>query len=79
MPPSRPATARLLLPAFVLAFFASPLPDLAHNGAVVIAVPVEGITLDGDLSDWPEDMTANAYPVDSASYNMRNTYSMRMR
>jgi len=28
----------------------------AHNGAVAIAVPVEGITIDGDLSDWPEDI-----------------------
>ena len=23
----------------------------AHNGAVAIAVPVDGITIDGDLSD----------------------------
>ena len=29
----------------------------AHNGAVAIAVPVEGIAVDGDLSDWPEDMS----------------------
>jgi hypothetical protein len=28
----------------------------AHNGAVAIAVPVEGITIDGDFSDWPEGM-----------------------
>jgi len=32
------------------------LPVQAHNGAVAIAVPVEGITVDGDLSDWPEGM-----------------------
>jgi len=32
------------------------LPPLsAHNGAVAIAVPVEGIMVDGDLSDWPEE------------------------
>ena len=31
-------------------------PVQAHNGAVAIAVPVEGITVDGDLSDWPEEM-----------------------
>ena len=29
-------------------------PLLAHNGDVAIAVPVEGIVVDGDLSDWPE-------------------------
>jgi ligand-binding sensor domain-containing protein len=33
----------------------------AHNGAVAIAVPVEGITIDGDLSDWPEGM--REYPI----------------
>jgi len=33
-------------------------PDLsnAHNGAVAIALPVEGIAVDGDLSDWPEGL-----------------------
>jgi hypothetical protein len=33
----------------------------AHNGAVAVAVPVEGITIDGDLSDWPEGM--REYPI----------------
>lgn len=33
----------------------------AHNGAVAIAVPVEGITVDGDLSDWPADI--RRYPI----------------
>ncbi len=33
-----------------------PHPTHAHNGAVAIAVPVEGITVDGDLSDWPEGL-----------------------
>jgi len=33
----------------------------AHNGKVAIAVPVEGIVVDGDLSDWPEDM--RRYPI----------------
>ena len=33
----------------------------AHNGAVAIAVPVEGIIIDGDLSDWPEGM--RLYPT----------------
>ena len=52
------------------------LPHLAqaHNGAVALAVPVEGIVVDGDLSDWPDDLvrhpiTRSEYgvpPVDSA-------------
>ena len=29
-------------------------PVKASSGAVAIAVPVEGIAIDGDLSDWPE-------------------------
>ena len=28
---------------------------------MAIAVPVEGITIDGDLSDWPQDMVR--YPI----------------
>ena len=36
-------------------------PSAAHNGAVAIAVPVEGIVVDGDLSDWPEGMPI--YPI----------------
>ena len=31
-------------------------PLSADNGAVAIAVPVEGIVVDGDLSDWPEEV-----------------------
>ena len=36
-------------------------PAAAHNGAVAVAVPVEGITVDGDLGDWPEGM--DRYPI----------------
>ena len=28
----------------------------AHNGAVALVWPLDGITVDGDLSDWPEDL-----------------------
>ena len=38
-----------------------PYPSQAHNGVVAIAVPVEGITVDGDLSDWPAGMVK--YPL----------------
>jgi ligand-binding sensor domain-containing protein len=36
-------------------------PGLADNGAVAIAVPLQGITIDGDLSDWPSGLTR--YPI----------------
>ena len=43
-----------------------PHPSHAHNGAVAIAVPVEGIVVDGDLSDWPEGM--REYPIALPEY-----------
>lgn len=33
-----------------------PVPAVARNGSVAIAVPVERITIDRDFSDWPKDM-----------------------
>ena len=45
----------------VLLLCGSSMPLHAHNGAVAIAVPVEGIIVDGDLADWPEDMVK--YPI----------------
>ncbi len=41
---------RLLYVALLLT--ALSCPAAAHNGAVAIAVPLEGIVVDGDLSDW---------------------------
>jgi len=41
---------------FALLGFLLAVPVGAHNGAVAIAVPIDGITIDGDLSDWPPDM-----------------------
>ena len=29
-------------------------PVRAHNGGIAVAAPVANITVDGDLSDWPE-------------------------
>ena len=55
---SSAAICALLAP---LLFVIAPCPVSAHNGAVAIAVPVEGITVDGDLSDWPEGM--RRYPI----------------
>jgi len=33
----------------------------AHNGQAGVAYPLAGITVDGDLSDWPEGM--RRYPI----------------
>ena len=40
----------------ILLLFISPYRTNAHNGRVALAYPVENITVDGDLSDWPEDL-----------------------
>ena len=44
-------------------------PSYANNGAVAIAVPMEGITIDGDLSDWPADM--RRYPIMLPEFGVR--------
>jgi len=44
----------------LLGFLTRPL--CAHNGSAAIAVPVEGIVVDGDLSDWPA--SARWYPLE---------------
>lgn len=51
---------RLLLP-ILLALLALALPANAHNGAVATAAPLADIVIDGDLSDWPQDM--ERYPI----------------
>ena len=51
---------------FLLLLLLHPHPTTAHNGAVAIAVPVEGITVDGDLSDWPEGMREYEIAVQEA-------------
>ena len=47
--------------SIIMALLLAPAPVLAHNGAVAIAVPVEGISVDGDISDWPEEL--RRYPI----------------
>jgi hypothetical protein len=51
---------RLLLP-ILLALLALALPANAHNGAVATAAPLADIVIDGDLSDWPQNM--ERYPI----------------
>jgi len=36
-------------------------PTQAHSGPVALAIPLEGITVDGNLSDWPAGM--RQYPI----------------
>ena len=50
----------------VLLLPAQTIPVAAHNGAVAIAVPVEGVVVDGDLSDWPANMVR--YPLALAEF-----------
>jgi len=57
---------RVIILGLILLLFVLPHSAQAHNGAVAIAVPVEGITVDGDLSDWPEGMTR--YEIELPEY-----------
>ena len=50
-----------ILTGFILFSLSFCAPAMAHNGAVAIAVPVEGIAIDGNLADWPAEM--RWYPV----------------
>ncbi|MFC1525571.1 SpoIIE family protein phosphatase [Candidatus Latescibacterota bacterium] len=52
---------RFALPALLLLLTA--LPAATHNGAVATAVPVEGITVDGELGDWPT--TVHWHPIEN--------------
>lgn len=38
----------------------------SNNGAIAYAYPIKAITIDGNLSDWPSDMTY--YPIKSFSF-----------
>ena len=46
----------LILPLAILVVTSVGFDASAHNGAVASAVPINNITIDGDLSDWPESM-----------------------
>ena len=46
----------LILWVLGLSLLGRAFPAAAHNGALAIAVPVEGIKIDGDFSDWPKEM-----------------------
>ena len=44
-------------------------PASSHNGEVALAVPVNGITVDGDLSDWPASV--NVHGVNHVAFGDR--------
>ena len=58
---SKGVSLRAYLGILCLAMTIMPIATDAHNGKVALAVPVEGIVVDGDLSDWPEDIVR--YPI----------------
>ena len=41
---------------FTLIFMILSSQAAAHNGAVALAWPLDGITIGGNLDDWPDDM-----------------------
>ena len=45
---------RLALLTFALAVSLPAPRAQAHNGTTGICLPLRGITIDGDLTDWPE-------------------------
>jgi CubicO group peptidase (beta-lactamase class C family) len=46
---------------FAVAMFIASSPTFGQNGAVALAYPAQGITVDGDLSDWPKGL--QTYPI----------------
>ena len=51
---------------FGLIFLGLSIPVQAHNGAVAQVVPVSGIVIDGDVSDWPDGL--HRYPIARTEY-----------
>lgn len=50
----------------------------AHNGYIAVAQPIEGVLIDGDLSDWPREMPYNFLSENRFVYRTaRSTDSFR--
>ena len=69
--------ARWLVLVLLLTAAAAVAPARAHNGSVAVAYPVQGITVDGDLSDWPD--TCQTYPIERAEYGSAVVDSLDLR
>ena len=52
--------------ALALFLIILPSPAAAHNGAVALAYPIDGIIVDANLDDWPDDM--RRYPITFVEY-----------
>ena len=55
-----------LVVLFATVMLIAPYPTYGQNGAVGVALPAKGITVDGDLSDWPEGL--QTYPIERIEY-----------
>ena len=62
--PHRPYD-RGLVALFAAVMLIASSPTYGQNGAVGIAYPAKGITVDGDLSDWPK--TCKRTPSNASS------------
>lgn len=63
----------------ILSFFTLCASSRAHNGAVAIAAPVEGIAVDGDLTDWPEALPWYPVAVTGAGVKPRDAADLTAR
>ena len=57
-----PSSLERRLVCFAAAMLIGSYPAYGHNDAVGIAFPARGITVDGDLSDWPAGL--RTYPIE---------------
>ena len=54
-------------------------PVFAHNGNVALIYPVEGITVDGDLSDWPGGLERHSIRLPEYGERPRDEYDLDAR
>ncbi|NKB71409.1 MAG: hypothetical protein GKR89_30420 [Candidatus Latescibacteria bacterium] len=52
-------------------------PARAHNGHLALALPVEGIRVDGELSDWPDNLTHYAITVQEAGAPLQGAQDLQ--
>jgi CubicO group peptidase (beta-lactamase class C family) len=61
-----PSIDRKLLAISIALLIVSPSAACGQNGAVGIAYPTKGITIDGDLGDWPVGL--HKYPIERIEF-----------
>ena len=55
--------------------FICSIPCRAHNGQTAYAIPISGITIDGNLEEWPEDL--KKYPIEWVNPSSREKLTPR--